>query len=106
MLTDPVYEGKSMLGMLDNVRCGEFEPGSTVLYALLGGIPALSAYHEIFRNGAGMAMPRRHAVGDVPACTDCVACSDMMSGIACGAPRLETVGPSQMRVFRVRKLDD
>ena len=51
MLTDPVYEGKSMHGMIDKVRLGEFEPGSKVLYAHLGGAPALSAYNGIFRNG-------------------------------------------------------
>ena len=36
MLTDPVYEGKSMHGMIDMVRNGEFPPGSRVLYAHLG----------------------------------------------------------------------
>ncbi|HDR9158649.1 1-aminocyclopropane-1-carboxylate deaminase [Burkholderia vietnamiensis] len=51
VLTDPVYEGKSMHGMIDMVRRGEFEPGSKVLYAHLGGVPALSAYAEIFRDG-------------------------------------------------------
>jgi 1-aminocyclopropane-1-carboxylate deaminase len=51
MLTDPVYEGKSMHGMIDKVRRGEFEPGSRVLYAHLGGAPALSAYSFIFRDG-------------------------------------------------------
>jgi 1-aminocyclopropane-1-carboxylate deaminase len=44
MLTDPVYEGKSMAGMIDLVRSGEIERGSNVLYAHLGGQPALSAY--------------------------------------------------------------
>jgi 1-aminocyclopropane-1-carboxylate deaminase len=44
MLTDPVYEGKSMAGMIDLVSQGEIEPGSNVLYAHLGGQPALSAY--------------------------------------------------------------
>ena len=44
MLTDPVYEGKSMAGMIDLVSRGEIEPGSNVLYAHLGGQPALSAY--------------------------------------------------------------
>ena len=33
------------------VRRGEFEPGSKVLYAHLGGVPALSAYSFIFRDG-------------------------------------------------------
>ena len=51
MLTDPVYEGKSMHGMIDKVQRGEFEPGSRVLYAHLGGAPALSAYSFIFRDG-------------------------------------------------------
>lgn len=51
VLTDPVYEGKSMHGMIDKVRQGEFEPGSKVLYAHLGGVPALSAYSFLFRDG-------------------------------------------------------
>ncbi|SMG03184.1 1-aminocyclopropane-1-carboxylate deaminase [Burkholderia singularis] len=51
VLTDPVYEGKSMHGMIDKVRNGEFPPGSKVLYAHLGGVPALNAYSFIFRNG-------------------------------------------------------
>jgi len=51
MLTDPVYEGKSMQGMIDKVRRGEFPEGSRVLYAHLGGVPALSAYSFLFRNG-------------------------------------------------------
>ncbi|OSN05920.1 1-aminocyclopropane-1-carboxylate deaminase [Lonsdalea iberica] len=51
VLTDPVYEGKSMQGMIDKVRRGEFPKGARVLYAHLGGAPALSAYSYIFRNG-------------------------------------------------------
>ncbi|WP_251975691.1 1-aminocyclopropane-1-carboxylate deaminase [Salinicola avicenniae] len=51
VLTDPVYEGKSMHGMIEKVRQGEFPPGSRVLYAHLGGAPALSAYSELFHNG-------------------------------------------------------
>jgi 1-aminocyclopropane-1-carboxylate deaminase len=51
MLTDPVYEGKSMQGLIDRVRRGEFPPGSRVLYAHLGGVPALNAYSFLFRNG-------------------------------------------------------
>lgn len=51
MLTDPVYEGKSMHGMIDMVRQGEFPAGSKVLYAHLGGVPALNAYSFLFRNG-------------------------------------------------------
>ncbi len=49
MITDPVYEGKSMAGMIELVRSGEIERGSNVLYAHLGGQPALSAYAGLFR---------------------------------------------------------
>ena len=49
MITDPVYEGKSMAGMIDLVERGEIEQGSNVLYAHLGGQPALSAYAGLFR---------------------------------------------------------
>lgn len=51
MLTDPVYEGKSMQGMTDMVRRGEFPAGSRVLYAHLGGVPALNGYSSLFRSG-------------------------------------------------------
>ena len=44
MLTDPVYEGKSMAGLIGMIRSGEIPAGSTVLYAHLGGQPALPAY--------------------------------------------------------------
>ena len=48
MLTDPVYEGKSMAGLIDLVRDGRIEPGSRVLYAHLGGQPALNGYAGAF----------------------------------------------------------
>jgi len=44
MLSDPVYEGKSLAGLMGMIRAGEIAPGSRVLYAHLGGQPALSAY--------------------------------------------------------------
>src|SRR4030095_12387333 len=43
VLTDPVYEGKSMAALIDLVRSGRIAPGSRVLYAHLGGQPALNA---------------------------------------------------------------
>jgi len=49
MLTDPVYEGKSMAGLIDLVKSGEIGKSSTVLYAHLGGQPALNAYSALFR---------------------------------------------------------
>jgi 1-aminocyclopropane-1-carboxylate deaminase len=48
MLTDPVYEGKSMAALIDLVKSGRIEAGSRVLYAHLGGQPALSAYAGAF----------------------------------------------------------
>jgi 1-aminocyclopropane-1-carboxylate deaminase len=48
MITDPVYEGKSMAGLIDLVGRGEIDRGSTVLYAHLGGQPALNAYAALF----------------------------------------------------------
>ncbi len=51
MITDPVYEGKSMQGMIDLVQKGFFPKGSKVLYAHLGGAPALNGYGYTFRNG-------------------------------------------------------
>jgi 1-aminocyclopropane-1-carboxylate deaminase len=50
MITDPVYEGKSMAGLIDMVSSGEIERDSNVLYAHLGGQPALSAYAGLFRS--------------------------------------------------------
>jgi len=48
MIIDPVYEGKSMAGLIDLVAQGEIEKDSKVLYAHLGGQPALNAYSGIF----------------------------------------------------------
>ncbi|MEJ2888864.1 1-aminocyclopropane-1-carboxylate deaminase [Actinomycetospora aeridis] len=48
MIIDPVYEGKSMAGLIDLVRQGEIGKDSTVLYAHLGGQPALNAYAGAF----------------------------------------------------------
>ena len=48
MITDPVYEGKSLAGLIDLVRTREIPRESTVLYAHLGGQPALNAYHSLW----------------------------------------------------------
>jgi 1-aminocyclopropane-1-carboxylate deaminase len=48
VIIDPVYEGKSMAGLIDLVKNGDIPKGSTVLYAHLGGQPALSAYSALF----------------------------------------------------------
>jgi 1-aminocyclopropane-1-carboxylate deaminase len=51
MMTDPVYEGKSMQGLIDLTLKGFFPNGSKVLYAHLGGVPAINAYSYLYRNG-------------------------------------------------------
>jgi 1-aminocyclopropane-1-carboxylate deaminase len=51
MITDPVYEGKSMQGMIDLVNKRYFPDGSRILYAHLGGAPAINGYAYSFRNG-------------------------------------------------------
>jgi 1-aminocyclopropane-1-carboxylate deaminase len=48
MLTDPVYEGKSLAALIDLVRDGRIAAGSRVLYVHLGGQPALNAYAGAF----------------------------------------------------------
>ena len=48
VIIDPVYEGKSMAGLIDLVKNGDIPKDSTVLYAHLGGQPALSAYSALF----------------------------------------------------------
>ncbi|MFI9503379.1 1-aminocyclopropane-1-carboxylate deaminase [Nocardia sp. NPDC052566] len=48
VILDPVYEGKSMAGLIDLIRNGEIPKDSHVLYAHLGGQPALNAYSGAF----------------------------------------------------------
>jgi 1-aminocyclopropane-1-carboxylate deaminase len=48
MITDPVYEGKSMAGMIDLIKEGYFKEGSKVLYVHLGGQPAINGYTTAF----------------------------------------------------------
>ena len=49
LITDPVYEGKSMAGLIDLVARKEIPPDSNVLFAHLGGQPALNGYSALFR---------------------------------------------------------
>ena len=51
MMTDPVYEGKSLHGLIDLTRKGFFPASSRVLYAHLGGVPAINGYSYLYRNG-------------------------------------------------------
>jgi 1-aminocyclopropane-1-carboxylate deaminase len=49
VILDPVYEGKSMAGLIDLVGDGTIPTGSRILFAHLGGQPALNAYSALFR---------------------------------------------------------
>jgi 1-aminocyclopropane-1-carboxylate deaminase len=49
MIIDPVYEGKSMAGLIELVTSRDIPAGSNVLYAHLGGQPAINAYSALFR---------------------------------------------------------
>ncbi len=48
MITDPVYEGKSLAGLIDMVQRHEIEEDANVLFAHLGGQPAINAYASLF----------------------------------------------------------
>jgi 1-aminocyclopropane-1-carboxylate deaminase len=50
VIIDPVYEGKSMAALIDLVRTREIGPDSNVLYAHLGGQPAINAYSALFKS--------------------------------------------------------
>lgn len=50
MITDPVYEGKSMAGLIDLVASGQIDRDSNVLFAHLGGQPAINGYSALFKN--------------------------------------------------------
>ena len=49
MITDPVYEGKSLAGLIHMVLDREIPPDANVLFAHLGGQPALDAYAGLFK---------------------------------------------------------
>jgi 1-aminocyclopropane-1-carboxylate deaminase len=49
VIIDPVYEGKSMAALIDLIQTEQIPPDSNVLYAHLGGQPALNAYSALFR---------------------------------------------------------
>ncbi|MCS7068578.1 MAG: 1-aminocyclopropane-1-carboxylate deaminase [Meiothermus sp.] len=48
MITDVVYEGKSMHALIDMAQSGAIPKGSKVLYVHLGGAPALNGYAGLF----------------------------------------------------------
>ena len=51
LITDPVYEGKSMQGLIDLAKKNFFPERSKILYAHLGGAPALNGYSYYYKDG-------------------------------------------------------
>ena len=51
MITDPVYEGKSMQGLIDLAKKNFFPENSKILYAHLGGAPAINGYSYYYKDG-------------------------------------------------------
>ena len=47
ILLDPVYSGKSMAGLIDYIRRGNFKKGQRILYLHTGGSTALFAYNNL-----------------------------------------------------------
>jgi len=60
MLTDPVYEGKSIDGLIDMAKKGHFK-GQRVLYAHLVVAPALNAYYKAFEDPENLTKLAREA---------------------------------------------
>lgn len=47
VLIDPVYTGKAMAGLMDQVRRQRFKPSDRILFLHTGGAPALHAYEDV-----------------------------------------------------------
>jgi 1-aminocyclopropane-1-carboxylate deaminase len=47
IVTDPVYTGKALAGLIGRARLGEFKHCENVLYVHTGGVAALSAYPNV-----------------------------------------------------------
>jgi L-cysteate sulfo-lyase len=46
LLLDPVYSGKAFAGVIGDVRSGRYPAGSSVVFLMTGGAPALFAYRS------------------------------------------------------------
>jgi 1-aminocyclopropane-1-carboxylate deaminase len=47
ILTDPVYKGKALNGLIQKSRLGEFDGRENVLFVHTGGVLALSVYPNL-----------------------------------------------------------
>lgn len=50
IVLDPVYTGKAMFGLTDQIKKGRFKKGEKILFLHSGGIFGLFAQRELFRN--------------------------------------------------------
>jgi D-cysteine desulfhydrase len=48
LLWDPAYAGKGFAGVIGDVRSGRYPAGSSVVFLMTGGTPALFAYRSAF----------------------------------------------------------
>jgi L-cysteate sulfo-lyase len=48
LLLDPVYSGKAFAGLIGDVRADRYPAGSSVVFLMTGGVPALFAYRSAF----------------------------------------------------------
>jgi 1-aminocyclopropane-1-carboxylate deaminase/D-cysteine desulfhydrase-like pyridoxal-dependent ACC family enzyme len=51
ILLDPIYSGKSMAGLIDDIRHGRVGNGQKVVFIHTGGTPALFAYNSVLSEG-------------------------------------------------------
>jgi D-cysteine desulfhydrase len=49
IILDPVYTGKAMLGLHDQIKKGQFKKGQKILFIHTGGIFGLFPYRELFK---------------------------------------------------------
>lgn len=61
MITDPVYEGKSMAGLIGLCQKGEFTAKNNILYVHLGGATAINAYYKAFEDPENLTVLARAA---------------------------------------------
>jgi D-cysteine desulfhydrase len=49
IILDPVYTGKAMLGLHDQIKKGQFKKDQKILFIHTGGIFGLFPYRELFK---------------------------------------------------------
>ena len=57
LLLDPVYSGKAFAGVIGDVRAGRYPAGSSVVFLMTGGTPALFAYRSALARKPARSRP-------------------------------------------------